>query len=207
MLESQSLVRVIIMYIRENRQKRYNIENGIYFITTNTYHKYPYFQEDIFCDLFVEDLEYSSKIKNFKIISYKINPDHVHLLLKIPGKTDISKIMQNIKRTVSLHINETENMYALFLDGDNKKEFNFHNVDKRLLGNNEYLSHMRLLEEISNSFYLKFPSSHNFPSFKWQKSFYDHIIRDENDFYKHIEYIENQYIKHELGVNKYCFVL
>lgn len=40
-----------------NSQKRIYIEDGTYFITSNTFNWYPYFKEPIFCDLFVENLK------------------------------------------------------------------------------------------------------------------------------------------------------
>lgn len=37
----------------------------------------------------------------------------------------------------------------------------------------------------------------------WQRSFYDHIIRDENDYIEHLKYIENNPQKWLLGKDKY----
>ena len=38
----------------------------------------------------------------------------------------------------------------------------------------------------------------------WQRSFYDHIIRDENDYIEHLEYIKNNPVKWLGGKDKYC---
>jgi len=54
-------------------------------------------------------------------------------------------------------------------------------------------------------FIQKYGKSHQFPEFKWQKSFHDHLIRDERDLLNHLNYIEIQWLKHELGENKWCF--
>ena len=89
-----------------NSQKRIYIKNAIYFITTNTFEAYTFFEEDIFCDLFVKDLNYCQNIKPFKIYGYKVNPDHIHLLIKPTGQYNYSEIMQNLKRVSSLHINQ-----------------------------------------------------------------------------------------------------
>ena len=32
---------------------------------------------------------------------------------------------------------------------------------------------------------------------RWQRKYYDHIIRNENDFYKHLDYIHYNPIKHD----------
>jgi putative transposase len=37
------------------------------------------------------------------------------------------------------------------------------------------------------------------PKFRWQKSFHDHIIRDELDFRNHVEYIMEQPVMHGTG--------
>jgi len=81
------------MNLHRNSQKRYYFENAIYFITTKTYKGYPYFNEDLFCEIFVEELFFCQKLKSFKIYGYKVNPDHVHLLIKPHIKHNYSKIM------------------------------------------------------------------------------------------------------------------
>ena len=40
------------------------------------------------------------------------------------------------------------------------------------------------------------------PKFKWQKSFYDHVIRDEKDFLKHLNYIVFNCVKHKVCYNE-----
>ena len=32
---------------------------------------------------------------------------------------------------------------------------------------------------------------------RWQRKYYDHILRNENDFYKHLDYIHYNPIKHD----------
>ena len=44
--------------------------------------------------------------------------------------------------------------------------------------------------------YGKNPNS--FPKFKWQKSFYDHVIRDQDDFWRHFQYTIYNHKKHGL---------
>ncbi|KQC10078.1 MAG: hypothetical protein APR54_12325 [Candidatus Cloacimonas sp. SDB] len=39
---------------------------------------------------------------------------------------------------------------------------------------------------------------HNFPKFKWQKSFHDHIIRNQKDLANHWNYTMYNYAKHGL---------
>ena len=47
-----------------------------------------------------------------------------------------------------------------------------------------------------DAFAQKHPGACPHPRFAWQKSFYDHIIRNETDFYNHVKYISRQNEKH-----------
>jgi len=42
--------------LHRHSQKRFYGEGKIYFITTNTFKRFPYFKEDLFCELFIENL-------------------------------------------------------------------------------------------------------------------------------------------------------
>jgi putative transposase len=171
------------MPLHRNSQKRYYIENAIYFITTKTYGGYPYFIDDIFCELFVEELLFCQKLKRFEIYGYKINPDHVHLLI-MPNEYNYSEIIHNLKRTSSLHINQ-------------------------IIGGEDIYPRLQWTQNLNKyrtQFIEKYGENHNFPPFKWQKSFHDHIIRNKRDFRNHITYIQRQWLKHGLRKNKWCYV-
>jgi len=47
----------------------------------------------------------------------------------------------------------------------------------------------------------KYMKKYDLPKFKWQKSFHDHVIRNEKDLEKHYNYTVNNYIKHKLPEN------
>lgn len=87
------------MHLHRNSQKRYYCNNRIYFITTNTELGYPFFNEDIFCEVFVDVLSFSKQLKGFELLAYKINPNHVHLLIQ-PGIETHSEIMRCLKTNV-----------------------------------------------------------------------------------------------------------
>jgi len=50
-------------------QYRYYVTDGIYFVTTNTKNWTPFFREQIFCDLFVEQLRLCKQLKGFRLYS------------------------------------------------------------------------------------------------------------------------------------------
>lgn len=90
-----------------HRDSQKRMPSGGYpvFITTNTQGQAQYFSEDILCDLFVYEMQYACRLKKFEILAYKINPDHVHLIV-IPGEEfDYSNIMHFLKRHISRNAN------------------------------------------------------------------------------------------------------
>jgi putative transposase len=66
-------------------------------------------------------------------------------------------------------------------------------------GNEIYLSHI-IGRFKSKSLYLSKQNEDNIVSFQWQKSFHDHIIRNEHDMAKIKEYILNNSLQWKLDV-------
>ena len=93
------------IHLHRNSQRRYYIENAIYFITTNTFNRYPYFENDALCELLVYELNWCKQIQHFQIHGYKINPEHIHLLIQPIGKYNYSETMHALKRNSSRNIN------------------------------------------------------------------------------------------------------
>ena len=84
---------LIIMH--RNSQQRILTEESIYFITTNTHNSYPYFKDFKLCDVLKADIHLTQQLKNFILFSYKINPDHIHILLKPSNKENVSEILRS----------------------------------------------------------------------------------------------------------------
>ena len=57
------------------------------------------------------------------------------------------------------------------------------------------LSHLK--EQFNN----KYSLNHNLKKFKWQKSFYDDVIRNDKDFEYHLRYTNENHLKHLLPEN------
>ena len=179
-------------------QKRIYTKDAIYFITTKTYNSYPYFEEDIFCRLLVQEIYLTQKYKKFDLIAYKINPDHVHFLMKPGCEFNYSQIMQFLKGKFSQNLNkiigfsQTGNIVKIREDIE-QCSLSIRNLEKSIL-------------VLKNEFLIKHGRNHDFPVFKWQKSFHFHIIKYKKELLYHIEYIKKQHEKHGLSENKYCFV-
>jgi putative transposase len=125
---------------------RFNIQNATYFITTNTQNRKPLFANEQNVVLLRSTMREVKKHHPFQMRAYAFMPDHLHLLLLLLATTEITKLMQSIKR------NFTRNFKA----------------ERGLNGS------------------LKL----------WQRSFHDHVIRDERDYLNHLHYIHYNPVKH-----------
>ena len=170
--------------MHKNSQKRYYIRRAVYFITTVTKERYPYFYEEIFSHVLVGQIHIAQQLMQFQLYAYAIMPDHVHLLIQPHDGYNYSKIMFSIKKQFSHNVNRVMG-YNPFPDDENDEI-------------NIKLQHYR--DEFLHKYHTAFP----YPRFSWQKSFHDHIIRNQQDFYNHVRYISYQNKKH--GTNGVIWV-
>ena len=86
-------------------QKRHYEENSIYFIVTKTFENFPYFKEQIFCDLFIEDLKICKELKKFKLYGFCLIYDHLNLMIHPNNEFNISKtnVLKNHSTTLDLY--------------------------------------------------------------------------------------------------------
>ncbi len=161
--------------MHRNSQKRKYFEDTTYFITTVTKDRYPYFENEILCELFIEELRLCKEVKKFELYAFCIMPDHVHLLVKPGYEFNISKIIQFIK----CHFSRNANILMGFNEGAVGQP-RLH-IDKFIKLN---------LNKINDS-----------PLFQWQKSYHDHYIRNHKDYLHHYNYIINNPINDGLSEN------
>ena len=107
--------------------------------------------------------------------------------------------MNSIKKNVSRDIN-----YVLNYENDYSVKARFANLS---FGHDEIGFDENYIENLKSKFVEQYGLNHNIPKFKWQSSFYDHIIRNEFDYVTHLKYIEDQWIKHNLKENKWCYII
>jgi REP element-mobilizing transposase RayT len=198
--------------MHRNSQKRIIESNRIYAITTVTHERFPYFENEILAWLLIAEIKLTKIIFDFKLYAFCILYDHLHLMIGPDEKRNISKIMQYLKRNFSRNAN-----YVMeYADYDHER----HNSKKSIVPNEGDNDHCRLpgghrlskdvvcsytkyietiqkMDKYISNLKTKYhQSKHQLPPFKWQKSFHDHIIRNEKDFYAHYEYITQNYKKH-----------
>ena len=176
----------IVYFRHRNSQKRIIFEDAIYFITSKTYGNHPYFRERMFCDLFVENLKLCKRMKGFLLYGWVLNYDHFHLLIQPNDGFDISKIMKSFKENVSCAINRITDA-LISPEGAT--------TSSRLQGiyRDKYD-----ISDFKSRFQQKYPNQNPFPKFQWQKSYFDHYIRNESDFAHHLDYILYNPEKHGL---------
>ena len=171
-----------MQYQHRNSQKRDYQDNNIYFIVTKTFQNFPYFKEPVFCKLFIEELKLCKELKKFKLYGFCVIYDHLNLLIHPNNEFNISKIMKSLKENVSRDISYIISGYRN--EGDTST--------CRL--------HLReLIYKFHNQFIQKYGQNQIvIPKFKWQKSYYDHIIRNNKDFEYHYNYTIYNFQKHDL---------
>jgi REP element-mobilizing transposase RayT len=185
------------MEFHRNSQKRFYGQDYIYFVVSKTYNNYPYFKEQILCDLFIEELKLCKSLKKFRLYGFCIVYDHINLLLQPSDEFNISKVMQSIKKETSRDIN-----YVIGNEGDIP--------ECRLQGKQYSEQYHQIfctpnLSNFHDQFFKKYKNRAPFPKFNWQKSYYDHVIRNGRDFENHWNYTSYNYSKHSMDENwRYC---
>jgi len=176
-------------------QKRFLSPEHLYFVTVNTQDRYPYFEEEIFCDLWIEELKVCKQLKPFKLYAFCLIPDHFHMLVQCDEGPNISEVMQFFKRHFSRNANIIMNDQIPVTDiGQCRLQIN--NENESIIGLfDQKIMHLQSL------FHKKHTIKFDIPKLKWQKSFHDHVIRDEEDLVHHFNDTQFNFQKHDLPQN------
>ena len=78
------------------RLGRYSQQNGIYFITTVTNQRIPWFQDFSFACIMCRSIENQRILSDAQNLCWVVMPDHIHLLLQI-GETPLDKVVNQLK--------------------------------------------------------------------------------------------------------------
>lgn len=91
------------------------INRPIFYTVSKTYINFPYFEEDIFCRLFINELRVYRRKKYFRLYGFSIIYDHVNLLIQPSRGLDISKVMFSLKKQFSHNANRLMGINTWFL--------------------------------------------------------------------------------------------
>ncbi|MFL6436915.1 MAG: REP-associated tyrosine transposase [Terriglobales bacterium] len=81
--------------------RRHYGQGDLHFITTSCYRRKPLLGTARARDVFLKALEQVRRQYDFDVIGFVVMPEHVHLLLGEPEKTNPSVVMQALKQTVA----------------------------------------------------------------------------------------------------------
>ncbi|MBI2430356.1 MAG: transposase [Ignavibacteriales bacterium] len=87
------------------RPKHFSIENGIFFLTVRCAHGMKPFLIDIACETYLIVLQEKLRDFNSTLFAYVLMPDHMHLLLQLPEKVSLNKLMNHINGTSARKVN------------------------------------------------------------------------------------------------------
>ena len=86
------------------RWKNISLEGYAYFITTKIKNYIKVFETKPHFDIIIENLNFYRHKFGFKLWAYVVMPEHIHLMIYLADKNDLSKIMEEFKRYTSKQI-------------------------------------------------------------------------------------------------------
>ncbi|MCF7846112.1 MAG: transposase [Candidatus Peribacteraceae bacterium] len=179
------------MSLHRGSQKRFYDEELSYVVTVNTGKKLPFFKERTFCDLWIEELRLCKKLKKFELYGFCLSYDHFHVMLN-PREANVSEVIRSFKTNFSRNANRILGFFEMI----NKKGVLVKARSRDLAF--RALDDFEIVKNLRKKFIRKYGKDHDFPKFKWQKSFHDHFLRGEQDFQNQLNYVIYNYTKHNL---------
>lgn len=164
---------------------------GLYFITICTYNKNNFFGEIIdgkTCLSKIGQIAKTELLKTFEIRQniildeYVIMPDHIHLIIQITNKNDLS--CRDVARNVSTNIGNVSTKENNSISNSQKSQ-----ISPKAGSLSTILRSYK--SAVTNSCH-----QHNH-WFSWQSRFYDQIIRNEKQYLAIKKYIVNNPITHQ----------
>jgi len=81
--------------------KRYYGQRQLHFVTFSCYRRMPLLGTVLARNLFVKELGQVRREYGFLLAGYVVMPNHVHLLISEPKKSNVSRVLQVLKQRVS----------------------------------------------------------------------------------------------------------
>jgi len=82
------------------------IPNAIYFITSVTYQRRPWFDKPEFARIVLDQLKHYENAYEFNLHTYSVLPDHYHVVLNVGEKKTISQILHAVNSYIVTLINQ-----------------------------------------------------------------------------------------------------
>ena len=170
---------------------RFNDSSYAHFVTTRTYKNRPYFKDEAFSYILLEELNFYRQKYGFALVGYVIMPDHLHLLLwwdkEKKAGLSVSKIMQGIKGVTARRVIDlmlSSGLERMLQPTRRKQVLQSAHNDKR--GQNLQYDHQSADTKSHR---------HNLKYRLWQPGFYDFNIYNEVKLLEKLEYMHNNPVK------------
>ena len=85
--------------------KHINLEGYAYFVTTNVYHRQKLFSNSKIADIVLAALFFLREKGYYRLYSFVIMPEHLHLIILPQNKKTVSQIMHSLKSYTAKKIN------------------------------------------------------------------------------------------------------
>lgn len=174
--------------LNDDAMKR-QTEREVKFVSTVVSNRSCILEDDIMCEIISDAIFYGSVVKEYDVYCYKISEAGFDMLIRRNGDDGCSRIMQNVKRVSSLHVNMV---------------MGFAGVG----GGNIYsrLTFPGQLEKYMKRFRLKYGDEKPFGKFQWEESFTSIDVTTEAEFSKCLVHIRNKWEKIGQKRNTFCYV-
>jgi REP element-mobilizing transposase RayT len=170
---------------RQDENKRHPvIPNAVYFITVKTKNNFPFFQERLFADLWLEELQLCQKSKKFIIHAFCLVYTHFHIVLEPVGVFNQLEIMQSLKKESSRDLN--------YLISGAIPEWRRKGTEY-----SDRTGAVYLVPRLDDYLAL-YQHDECCPRFRWKKSFNQKIVLDETAYSNFSNYTAYNFLKHGL---------
>jgi REP element-mobilizing transposase RayT len=97
------------------RKGRVSLENNVYFVTTITHQRIPWFQVFSFARIMCKSLGNEKVLTDATCLCWVVMPDHIHLLLQLADKP-ISRVVNQLKSYSARLLNQEIGRSGRFWD-------------------------------------------------------------------------------------------
>ncbi len=89
---------------RALRKGRYSQKNGIYFVTSVTNQRIPWFQVPEFAQTICKNIEQPACMADAELLCWVVMPDHIHLLLQL-SEAPLGRVINRLKSQTAIKLN------------------------------------------------------------------------------------------------------
>lgn len=90
--------------MRSRNRNAFDTHGNVFFVTFTTVGFIHLFNDPVFAEVIIENLQYYQKRGDFVILAYVVMPNHIHLVVTIADGKTISGCIGNLKRITSRQI-------------------------------------------------------------------------------------------------------